>query len=205
MEIRDIDWTRDRAGNPHGMAGLQIHPVDLAKIGQLVLDGGVWRGRRLVPAEFLAAATGAPGQRFEPTCGLLWWLSYPREWQAVPAGWSRLAQKRGLDPAIAAKLRRLDGRRFGPGDLWSALAHAAPAERERAALVDRLEELGVHPPPTVEGPVIAASAQGYGGQYLYVVPGSRLIAVRMSIVSSEPDRSQSFRELESRLLGLRRR
>src|SRR5690606_25454076 len=38
LGITDFRWSRDRAGNPHAMAGLRIHAEDLAKLGQLVLD-----------------------------------------------------------------------------------------------------------------------------------------------------------------------
>ena len=40
LGIEHWGWYRDAAGNPAGMAGLQLHPRDLARFGQLVLDGG---------------------------------------------------------------------------------------------------------------------------------------------------------------------
>ena len=59
MGITDFRWSLDKAGNPHGMAGLQIRAVDLAKIGQMMLDGGTWRGRRVVSEDWVRLSTGA--------------------------------------------------------------------------------------------------------------------------------------------------
>jgi CubicO group peptidase (beta-lactamase class C family) len=44
LGIREFDWMRDRAGNPHVMAGLTLYPLDLAKLGQLVLNRGSGTG-----------------------------------------------------------------------------------------------------------------------------------------------------------------
>ena len=74
MGITDFTWSLDPSGNPHGMAGLQIRAVDLVKIGQMMLDGGTWRGTRVVSEDWVRLSTGQPGQPHDPTCGLLWWL-----------------------------------------------------------------------------------------------------------------------------------
>ena len=53
-------------------ADLQTTPRDLARLGQVMLDGGRWRDAQVVPAEWVRAST-VPSQRFHPY-GLLWWL-----------------------------------------------------------------------------------------------------------------------------------
>lgn len=73
MGISDFGWMRDRAGNPHGMAGLQINALDLAKLGQLVLDRGQWAGQRLIAEDWFEESL-RPGSRFDDSAGLLWWL-----------------------------------------------------------------------------------------------------------------------------------
>ena len=53
LDIAVFGWSKDSAGNPHAMAGLQITAIDFAKIGQLMLDEGVWRGRRILSREWV--------------------------------------------------------------------------------------------------------------------------------------------------------
>ena len=48
LAITDVAWELDSAGNALVYAGLAIQPADLAKLGQLVLNRGRWRGRQLI-------------------------------------------------------------------------------------------------------------------------------------------------------------
>ncbi len=62
MGIADFYWETSPEGIEKGGWGLYMTPEDLGKLGQLVMDGGVWHGKRLVSAEFLAKATTAQVQ-----------------------------------------------------------------------------------------------------------------------------------------------
>ena len=50
-------WSLDRTGEPQTASGLRLLPRDLVKVGQLVLAGGAWNGRQLVPAEWMKRIT----------------------------------------------------------------------------------------------------------------------------------------------------
>ena len=50
-------WDTDGRGHALGGAGLYLRPRDVAKLGQLFLDQGVWRGRQLVSRDYVAQAT----------------------------------------------------------------------------------------------------------------------------------------------------
>lgn len=54
--IRPGSWTwwRDGAGHTHGYSWLLMSPVDVARLATLVLDDGVWRGRRLLDTAYVA-------------------------------------------------------------------------------------------------------------------------------------------------------
>ena len=59
MGITGVHWETCPKGIEKGGWGLYIRPEDLAKLGQLVMDGGLWEGKRLLSQEYLAAATTA--------------------------------------------------------------------------------------------------------------------------------------------------
>lgn len=68
-----------------GASGLICTPRDLAKIGQLLLHGGVWEGKQLLPREFVSRAVGkridtdAENNRWECSFGygyLIWKVRY---------------------------------------------------------------------------------------------------------------------------------
>ncbi|GAA2990793.1 CubicO group peptidase (beta-lactamase class C family) [Microbacterium terrae] len=50
-------WLQSPTGVDAGGFGLMLRPEELAVFGELLRAGGVWRGRRLVSAEWIAAAT----------------------------------------------------------------------------------------------------------------------------------------------------
>ncbi len=73
LGITDFAWSLDPAGNPHGMAGLQIRARDLARLGQLVVQDGVWEGEALLPPGWVELS-GTPASPLSDKVGLLWWL-----------------------------------------------------------------------------------------------------------------------------------
>jgi CubicO group peptidase (beta-lactamase class C family) len=53
LGVTDWEWGRMDNGDPGPSWGLRLRPRDLAKIGQLVLDHGSWRGRQIVSADWI--------------------------------------------------------------------------------------------------------------------------------------------------------
>jgi CubicO group peptidase (beta-lactamase class C family) len=177
LEIREFDWALDRAGNPQGMAGLQIGAIDLAKIGQMMLDEGTWKGRQVVPKEWVRQSV-QPGQTLDPTCGLLWFLVAGPPRFAVDDAVVNHFKDRGMTPRSLERLEALKGKPMAFEAFWTTLR---PIVREDEVLKSKLKELNNELPPLKplrEGPVRGYAAQGYLGQYLFVMPGQRLVAVR---------------------------
>jgi CubicO group peptidase (beta-lactamase class C family) len=78
LGITDFGWDLDRAGNPHGMSGLKIRAIDLAKIGQLMLDQGLWQGKQVLSEDWVKRSIEL-SQTLFPRYGLLWWLHFESE------------------------------------------------------------------------------------------------------------------------------
>lgn len=61
------------SGGGHWGGGVVTHAEDQALIGQLMLQDGVWDGRRILPEGWVAACTTP--SRLNKDYGLLWWLN----------------------------------------------------------------------------------------------------------------------------------
>lgn len=57
LGIEHPTWEMSKEGVAMGGFGLSLRTEDIARFGQLYLQKGVWGGTRLVPAEWIAAAT----------------------------------------------------------------------------------------------------------------------------------------------------
>jgi CubicO group peptidase (beta-lactamase class C family) len=172
-------WMKDAAGDPRGAGELFIRPVDLAKIGQMMLDAGKWEGEQVVPAEWVARSTEA-GQWFDESCGMLWWRLGKF---ALTVNDANLAQwgDAGLDGKDLAQARKLRGKKYaGTKEYWAALTaalgEAAVTKLQNAA---RKGDDVPHTGRVADGPVTGFEAEGWLGQYLVVYPKSRVVAVRM--------------------------
>jgi CubicO group peptidase (beta-lactamase class C family) len=82
----DASWVLDRAyGMEIGGIGFNATVRDYAKIGQLMLDDGVWQGKRLLPAGWVQKATTPDGAQVQ--YGKLPWgepEGYGYQWWLIP-------------------------------------------------------------------------------------------------------------------------
>jgi CubicO group peptidase (beta-lactamase class C family) len=67
------EWTKGDDGEPHTASGLRLRPRDLLKVGELVLAGGEWGGRQVVPFDWVKRAT-------TPVVGGVFGASYGYQW-----------------------------------------------------------------------------------------------------------------------------
>jgi CubicO group peptidase (beta-lactamase class C family) len=56
LGITEFEWARGFDGTPSAASGLRLRPRDLARVGQLILQGGAWDGQHVVSKAFLDAA-----------------------------------------------------------------------------------------------------------------------------------------------------
>lgn len=57
LGIEDPHWDNDRKGRALGAIGLYLTTEELSRGGQLLLNGGVWNDRQLIPADYVSAMT----------------------------------------------------------------------------------------------------------------------------------------------------
>ncbi len=175
----DYYWMRDPDGNPHGCAELVMRPRDLAKLGQLMLQNGMWQGKRVLGQRYIREATTASkitDGTGEP-CGWLWWVSQP--WFTFDEGSLGNLARNGLTPEGAARLRPLVGQK------WPNYGHMGRDIMRRYGGVPRWSrEIG-----SFDWGRLAANApedpwedayfaEGWGGQIMFVFPKRRLVVVR---------------------------
>jgi CubicO group peptidase (beta-lactamase class C family) len=78
MNIRRYEWGLDYAAHPYGGGAINLLPRDFIKLGQLMLDGGSWHGRRIVGKDFAARAATPLYHLRKLSYGYLWWIEdYP--------------------------------------------------------------------------------------------------------------------------------
>jgi CubicO group peptidase (beta-lactamase class C family) len=72
LGIVDFQWERHADGLNFGAFGLWLLPRDMAKIGQLMLQGGSWDGREVVPSGWIDEATRVYANG---DYGHYWWVT----------------------------------------------------------------------------------------------------------------------------------
>jgi len=179
LGIKDFKWSTDPAGHPQCMAGLELRPFDLAKIGQMLLDGGMWHGTRVLSEDWIKHAT----QDEEPhsTFGLLWWRMTDGSRIGYDAEHIAAYKQAHVSQAILAKLEGMKGKLFSQSEFKAELDKTfTPDERQqiRKANDTVVPKLGSDV-ASVPGPFIGFQANGWLGQFLVVIPRDHLVAVRM--------------------------
>ena len=79
LGISERVWETDRQGFCNGGAGLQISPRDMIKIGELILNKGEYRGKRIVSADWINQLSGfnisvGTVQPYSTGYGYCWWI-----------------------------------------------------------------------------------------------------------------------------------
>lgn len=81
-------WAADKAGINAGGWGLTLSPADMAKIGQLYLDGGMWNGKQIVSARWIDESTREHSrwEKHNLPYGYLWWVENGNGYAAMGDG-----------------------------------------------------------------------------------------------------------------------
>lgn len=77
LGIEDYRWGTQPNGLQEGSAKMFMRPRDMAKLGLVFLKGGVWQGRQVVPAAWVAESTRlhlSAKPKSPNDYGYLWWV-----------------------------------------------------------------------------------------------------------------------------------
>lgn len=72
-------WAADPQGVNTAGWGLTLTPMDMAKIGQLYLEGGIWKGRQIIPAGWIGESTKEHSRWENLSYGYMWWIIDDKE------------------------------------------------------------------------------------------------------------------------------
>ena len=198
-------WSRDRAGNTHGMSGLKLSADDLLAVGRLMLREGRWGDEQLVPADWIAASV-TPTDASDGLYGLQWWTVNERGpcviSDEVLGAWRDAQVSEDFIQALEP-LKDLD---LGDG-FHDAVRQALGGTDEamerwhantwRRGLPDCRRTLTP----------VGYRANGWLGQHLVVLPEHDLVAVRQRVATKHhsrfgADNTDTFKDFPERVLAL---
>lgn len=169
LAIRDVAWVADPQGDNHGWGDLQMHPRDMAKLGQLLLQRGRWGERQIISDAWIRRATSAQVKTTSNRdhYGYYWWVkgtNFPGMFEAVGRGGQRITVWPAKEMVMV-----FTGGGFEPGDLapyiLKSLKSDQPLPANPSANTRLREKLSaaVRPPapqPVPELPAMSARISG---------------------------------------------
>ncbi|MBB6016909.1 serine hydrolase domain-containing protein [Deinococcus radiopugnans] len=197
LGIENWSWVRDRAGNPHGMAGLSLRPRDLARLGQLALDGGEVDGAPLISRGWIEEST-RPATPLDNEMGLLWWMLFAWRRYTITETQVRNVAELGGTPQQLTALRQClceQVDRAGLSNLMRMAGLVAPELPIAPGWEWLIEE---------HGPSVGFRHDGHLGQFLVIHRDAGLVAVRM-IAWDHPaarDEASGFPGFDNHVLSL---
>ena len=76
MQITHYSWPLDTNGRPYGGGSVALRARDFMKFGQLMLNGGVWAGRRVLDPSYAKAVATPQYHLRNIYYTYLWWAEY---------------------------------------------------------------------------------------------------------------------------------
>lgn len=202
LKIQIFDWEKDSVGNPLCMAGLRLSAADLAKVGQFLLDEGLWKGRRLLSKSWIRESI-APSPLNE-SYGFLWWLNYNSWITKVRDEELKAYREAGLPKTFIDELAESQSKSdFKFYQFRSSRKELASAFTQFDQLYSERKIPYPHQVPT--GPPIGFSAEGAVGQYLIIIPEKRIVGIRQRIkkdMGDEGNGKVQFEDFPKLLMAL---
>ena len=171
MGVDHAEWDRVASGAAFGFHGLHLTTEAVAAFGELLLRGGLWGDRQLIPSEWVELATRRhvasqplPGWSRNPdfSCGYGYQFWMSRHGYHGHGAFSQLcvvAPTHDLVVVLTAAVEQTDAL---PGVLWDCLLPGldeAGSARDDEILADRLRRLSLAPVPGQAAPERSVKAR----------------------------------------------
>jgi CubicO group peptidase (beta-lactamase class C family) len=196
LGITRMEWARDRSGASYCHAGIAMMPMDLVKIGILVMARGQYADRRIIPERWFDLALPLKSDIEMHRPNGLWWQEirpHPATERTVvdEAGLKRMIAH-GLEPGMAQWLR--EHGHLGMSAFYDAF-YALPPERIRNFRTARIAAMqaGMRQLPVrFTGDLNTIVTTGDGGQFLRIDLAQQRVVVRLIAFESARERSDTM-------------
>lgn len=185
LGITEVLWPSDPQGVSHGWGDLCMHPRDMAKLGLLWLNHGVWEGKPIVPASWVDESTRVHAKTsFDSDYGYGWWVKthdMPFAYEAVGRGGQRVNVVPSKNLVVV-----ITGGGFDPAEvrplLLPALKSDQPLPENRAGVARLAAALTAvtKPPASNSAPPLPETARTVSGKS-YVMETNTLGLKKLSL------------------------
>ncbi|WP_306012301.1 MULTISPECIES: serine hydrolase domain-containing protein [unclassified Allomuricauda] len=175
LGIENFRWTYDAVKNPKV---LSIAAGDLIKVGQLIMNRGMWIENRLISENWITESLKS-AQSQEPESGMLWWIIPEDKKYVVNNLVLEALEKSGVNNELVTKISSVKGVYADYRSLSMELSKVFGADwkelfKEKIYPFTNqiyMKELSEN--------ILGYKAIGWKGQYLIIYPQKGLVAVRM--------------------------
>lgn len=187
----DWNWSIDKSGNPHGMAGLQMKANGLIKIGQLMLSNGIWEDNAIIDESWIQMSFES-NKNFPVNSGLLWWIG--RDYQKDYLYYDDKLLERYKNAAIPKnyvyELEKIKNKKMLRADWYQKIIELFGSKEQVNKFISVAKDNDLPFSNVTPSPALFYSAEGYLGQYLIIIPETKIVGVRLIHEKSAGDGTQ---------------
>jgi len=201
MDITEIDWESSPQGVSLGWGGIRMKPLDLAKIGMLYLNNGLWNDRQLIPTGWVHQSTRRhiDAGTLSDGYGYQWWVDSAGYYMMLGYGGQYVI----VHPArkmVVVFTSALESRDFFVPEILlqnfiipaTLSSEPLPTNAQAAARLDSLVDAIRHPEPGPLRPLPQTAMEVSGKTYLL---SDNRIGYKSMSLTFEPDRQEARLDL----------
>jgi len=177
MNIAQYNWIKDESGNPTVHGAFVIKPSDFLKFGELILNKGIYNDKRILSEEWINVSL-KQGQNFTPIWGLLWWRLPEYEKRIIDEETWSSWQEADVDKNFLKKINPMKQKLYENKYDFYADLEKFLGENWNQILNTKLPSSVQSSKRIYSDNIVAYYADGFRGNYLVIVPESKIIALR---------------------------